>query len=271
MITDAARPFDLPGPPLFAAEVLALAAVLAVPAGESLAQAATDEASPGRVLHARVHAVVPESRDGGAMTEVSVRYRLAIDTRVREIPLRGLAFFGAAPRDVRATIGGESGPLDLDDRREPLLTGQVDLPASRGSGDTLELELSYRLTAAIPAAGQSFDLVLPVLYVDWPPAGAPADMLQARIVLPADYSIQESFPTVPREISTRGGQRRYDLDLQTVPSMIRFRGHAGDPPLLTFSRLVDLGVVAILALAAALGWAALRRERARASREAGAG
>lgn len=247
--------------------LLAALALLVASAGPSWAQGATDASTPGRVLDARVHAEIAESGQDDAATEVDIRYRLVADTAVRGIPLRGLAFFGAAPRQVRASTGEGPTRVDLDATREPLLTGSVDLAVPADAGDTLELDVSYRLPATIPAAGESFDLVLPLLYVDWRPAGAPADMLEATIVLPAEYSIQESFPTVPREITTEAGQRRYDLELQTVPSMIRFRGHAGDPPLLTFSRLVDLGVVALLALAAAIGWAALRRQRARTARE----
>lgn len=236
--------------------------VPAVPA--SLAgQGTGTEVMPGRVLSARLHAAVPESGTAGAPTEVELSYRLVADSAVRKVPLRGLAFFGLTPADLRASVGGAGVASELDVQRPPLLTGTVRLPARAAPGDTLELAISYRLPTAIPAEAGDFDVVLPLIYVDWRPAGAPEGMLQATITLPAKYSIQESFPTVPRHIDTAGGFRRYDLELQTVPSMIRFRGHEGDPPLLTFSRMVDLGVILLLAVAAGLGWKALRRERAR--------
>lgn len=246
--------------------------LLLVPAGSLSAQeGAGGEATPGRVLGARLRATVPETGPGAAPTEVEVRYRVVADAPVSTIPLKGMAFFGATPAEVRAAVGGAPAPTELEpeQEREPLLAGGVRLPGRADPGDTLELEVSYRLPAALPAGGESFDVVLPLVYVDWRPAGAPEDMLEATIVLPEAYSIQESFPTVPREITTEGGTRRYDLRLQTVPSMIRFRGHEGEPPLLTFSRAVDLGVLLLLALGGVFGWRALRRERARA--EAGAG
>jgi hypothetical protein len=218
-----------------------------------------------------MEARVPEADPAAERTEVQLRYRLVTDAPVREIPIRGMAYFGADPAEVQAMVGGTRSRPEMDAGRAPLVTGVVRLPGGTGAGDTLELELSYLLPAAIPAEGGGFDIVLPLLYVDWPPAGAPAGMLEAAIVLPAEYSIQESFPTVPREITTEGGSRRYDLRLQAVPSMIRFRGHEGDPPLLTFGRLVDLGVIALLAVLAGLGWRALRRERARAEAEEGGG
>lgn len=254
-----------PAPRPLARRALALAWLLLAPAGPLSAQGAGEEATPGRVLGARLEATVPAAGPGAASTGVEIRYRVVADSAVRRIPLRGMAFFGATPAEVRATVGGEPAPAELDVEREPLLAGDVRLPGRTAPGDTLEVEVSYRLPAAIPAAGGSFDVVLPLLYVDWRPAGAPEDMLEATIALPAAYSIQEAFPTVPREITTEAGTRRYGLRLQTVPSMIRFRGHEGDPPLLTFSRLVDLGVVLLLVVAGALGWRALRRERARAA------
>lgn len=252
------------GPGPTAGLVLAAAALLCVPGGLPADQGAGGEATPGRVLGVRVEARVAEAGPEVAPTEVDIRYRLVADDRIRDVPLQGLAFFGASPSDVRASVGGAPAASEVDAGRAPLVTGAVRLPDPAEPGDTLELELSYRLPAALPTEGGSFDVVLPLLYVDWRPEGAPDDMLQATIVLPSDYSIQESFPTVPREMVDAGATRRYRLGLQAVPSMIRFRGHEGEPPLLTFGRLVDLGVVAGLSLLGLWGWRVLRRERARA-------
>lgn len=230
-------------------------------------QEAGSPATAGRVLSARFEARVPEAEPDASSTEVTIRYRLVADTTVRRVPVKGMAFFEVTPADVRAQAGGQRAPIGLEVKRGPLLAGGVDLPTALAPGDSLKLILTYRLPAAIPTTGGRFDVVLPLLFVDWKPAGAPEGLLEAAIELPAKYSIQESFPTVPRTITTQRGVRRYDLQLQAVPSLIRFRGHAGEPPFFTFSRLVDLGVLALLGVVGAWGWLALRRQRARAEAE----
>ena len=84
-------------------------------------------------------------------------------------------------------------------------------------------------------------------------------MFIASVTIPADFSVVETFPTVPKTVAEVEDQRTYDFRVQVVPSMVRFRGHVGDPPLLTFARKVDLGVLAILLIAGAFGWRGLRR------------
>lgn len=253
------------------AAVLVQAALLlctgALPAQETGGQ----EEGDGRVLGARLEARVPGPSSGGEATGVEIRYRVVADRTVDRIPIRGLAFFGLTPSGLRASVEGEEARSTLATDRAPVLSGEVELPRTADAGDTLDLSLAYRLPHVIPGTGGGFDVVLPVLFVDWKPAGAPEDLLRASLELPDEYAVQEAFPTVPREITVREGVRRYEFQLQTVPSLIRFRGAAGDPPFFTFSRLVDLGVLLALGIGAAFGWRALQRQRARAEAEERAG
>lgn len=225
------------------------------------AQEETTTVAP-RVLGARFEATIPEAVDGeAARTSIEVRYRVSPGGTLDSIPLTGIEFSGTRLRRLEAEIGGETVPVTLDRSRAPAIGGFVHLRSPSPSDDTLAVTLTYELDRAIPGSSRQFDLVLPLLLVDWTPAGAPDDMLRARVSIPASYSVQESFPTVPKEMQLSGDLRRYDFRLQVIPTMIRFRGHVGDPPVLSFSRLVDLGVLLLLIVAGALGWWGMQRSR----------
>lgn len=242
---------------------LAAGLLLVAGAGPLTAQeAAEQEPEPpslvlGVELEARIGSAGPGS---GAPTRVRVRYRLAPATGVGMVPLKGLGFFGARPAAVGVRFGdGPTRSVALQNPRGDLLSATPAIPGVPAAGDTLSLLLTYELEQAISPDARAFDLVLPVIYVDWPPAGAPEDMFAARVTIPADYTVVEAFPTVPKEVTVDGDRRSYTFGVQVVPSMVRFRGHVGEAPLLTFARKVDLAVVLILLVAGGLGWRGLRR------------
>lgn len=200
---------------------------------------------------------------GRSASRVRLVYRLLPAPGTDTVPLRGLAFFGNRPEELEASLAGRSpAPVALESPRDGLLRATLPLPPDAARGDTIDLTLAYRLDRAIPEDAREFDLVLPVLYVDWRPLGAPEDMFVASVTIPSDYSVVETFPTVPKQVTAAGGERTYDFRVQVVPSMVRFRGHVGEPPLLTFARKVDLGVVLVLMVAGGFGWWGLTRESA---------
>lgn len=252
-----------------AAAVAVAAAAIALGLGLLLALAPVavegQEAEPvPRVLDARFEAEIgARGADGRDATRVRLVYRIVPVTAPDTVPLKGLAFFGNRPERVESAFGdGAPEPVSLVDPRGNLLRGGLPLPSDAAPGDTLALTIAYELDRAIPEDARSFDLVIPVLYVDWRPAGAPEDMFVASVTIPADYSVVETFPTVPKELTEAEGARRYDFRVQVIPSMVRFRGHVGEPPVLTFARKVDLGVVLVLIVAGAFGLHGLRRETA---------
>lgn len=223
------------------------------------------EAAPEpRVVGARFEARIGAAEGGApAQSRVQLVYRLLPAPGVDSVPLKGLAFFGNRPEGVEAAFEGRApAHVPLDSPRGDLLRARLPLPSDAAPGDTVALTLSYALDRAIPEEARDFDLVLPVLYVDWRPLGAPGDMFVATVRIPANYSVVETFPTVPKNVSAAGGERSYDFRVQVIPSMIRFRGHVGEPPLLTFARKVDAGVVLILLAAGAFGWWKVSRETA---------
>lgn len=217
-----------------------------------------------RVVDVRFEAQIG-TRGGDEQDRSRVRllYRLLPGLDADTVPLKGLAFFGNRPARVEVALGDRAPvPISLANPRGDLLRGSVPLPSDPAANDTLSLAMTYELDRAIPADAEAFDLVLPILYVDWRPLGAPEDMFVAEVTIPADYAVVESFPTVPKRATVEGGERTYAFQVQVVPSMVRFRGHVGEAPLFTFARRVDLGVVLILLVAGGFGWWGLTRETA---------
>lgn len=225
---------------------------------------AQEPAPEPRVVDVRFEARIGAAgADGLSASRVRLVYRLLPAPGSETVPLKVLAFFGNRPEELEASLDGRTpAPVALESPRDGLLRAGVPLPAGAAGGETITLTLSYRVDRAIPEEARDFDLVLPILYVDWRPLGAPEDMFVASVTIPSDYSVVETFPTVPKQVTAAGGERTYDFRVQVVPSMVRFRGHVGEPPLLTFARKVDLGVVFVLLVAGGFGWWGLTRETA---------
>lgn len=198
--------------------------------------------------------------DGAA--RATVTYDLHLDAGAERIPLLGLHFLAARIEGLEASLDGTA--LDLEAPREqadgsPLFSGHLRLPEPVASAGERELILSYDVVDALRAEGGTFDLVVPVLIVDWPPTTAPPDMFSARLSLPEELSISAAFPTVPRSSEVRDGTRVESFRLQVTPSVVRFRGSVGEGPLLTLGRLVDLGVGLFLLGLVAYGTVRWRR------------
>lgn len=198
------------------------------PAGEPLAVAFEAEVGPA---------------DG--TTRATVTYRLRLNAGAERIPLLGLHFLGARIEGLEASMDGTA--LGLEAAREqvdgsPLFSGHLRLPEPVTSTGERELTLSYDVADALRSDGGAFDLVVPVVIVDWPPTTAPPDMFSARLSLPEELSISAAFPTVRRSSEVRDGTRVESFRLQVAPSVVRLRGSVGDAPLLTLGRLVDLTV-----------------------------
>ncbi len=195
--------------------------------------------------------------DGDADIQVRVQYEVTLAETTRTIPLRGLAFFGTTPRALAAFADTVALPLHWEASDGPLLAGEIQvLPRLRRAG-ALAFTLEYRLPR-LPEA-RTFDVSLPVLFVDWLPTEAPQDFFVAEVTLPATYSLVEAFPTVLNREIADGGRARYRFSLQVLPSLVRLRGYVGQAPLLTTARAIDLGVLAVLLLVILVSWRRFRR------------
>jgi hypothetical protein len=212
-------------------------------------------AQAGQLRTARLTAEV--DGDGARVEAV---YRVAVPPGAREVPLRGLAVFGTRLEAVRAVVGGVEVPVDLDAARAPLLTGAVPLGPLAPGDSVLSLALAYRVAGAVERDGGRFSVALPVLFVDWRPADAPADGFVAETGFPADHRVVESFPTVPRGYREEGGRARYRLALQVVPTFVSYRGSVGRAPRVGPEVAIDVAAVALLLALGGASWVALRRE-----------
>lgn len=232
---------------------------------------------PGEPLEVRFEADAVPATEPVRVTE---SYRLRLEAGVERIPLLGLHFLGARIEALEAELDGASlafetsavageqgastapgspGAQGGSSRRSPLFLGDLRLPRPIASSGEHELTLRYEVRDALRRREAAFDLVVPVLVVDWPPTTAPPDMFGARLLMPADHHITSAFPTVDRATEVRDGARAESFRLQVTPSVIRYRGTVGEPPVLTRGRLVDLGVG--LFLLGLLAWGMVRWRR----------
>lgn len=241
----------------------------------------------GEPLGVRFRSVVTPADE---TVRATVTYRLSLDRGTERIPLIGLHFLGARVEGLEASLdgerlelegrerageipvitvrdlpgtdppdGGRDGPRSVGTRESALFAGDLRLPrAVEGTGEH-ELTLTYDVVDALRSRGNDFDLVVPVIIVDWPPTTAPPDMFRARIEMPSDFSVAAAFPTVDRVSEERDGTRLESFQLQVTPSVLRFRGSVGEAPLFTRGRLVDLGVGLFLLGLVAYGMVRWRR------------
>lgn len=182
-----------------------------------------------------------EEAPGGRIANVRLEYRLEMDPAVDDLRLYGLAFAGANPVEVRAAVDGVRAPVEMDAPSAGRLAGRVRLPVERA--DTLRLRLTYRVRHA--GGGESYNMAVPLLLPQATPTGAPSDFFTATLDLPAHHAIVESFPVLPAR-TERAARATWDLQLQVVPAVVRWRAHTGAAPPLRFTRVVDLLALFVL-------------------------
>ncbi len=238
--------------------VLFLLAPAGVAALQHGGEGASGPSASGRVRSAALEADLP--RDGPDV-RVRIVYRLAVPPGVDRIPLSALSVDGTRIREMTARLGGgepTAVPWPAGDG-EP--AGRATIPLE-GSvpGDSTTMEISYRVMSERPSGASRTRTRLPVVQVAWPPEEARPGTFTARLALPEDHYVTGTFPTVLGEVeSTEAGVRRYEMDVQVVPGLVSIGLREGEPPVLTFARALDLGVVLLLAVLAVWGFRALRR------------
>lgn len=240
----------------------------------TLAVSLPDQAQPaGEPLSVYFAAEVIGKKDARA----TVTYHIRIEAGIEEIPLLGLHFLGARVGPLEASLDGApltlhrvgetsdsprssapvvSGTTEPDARRSgrepsangasPLYSAVLRLPEPVAEAGVRRLRISYTISDALRLDGNAFDLVFPILILNWPPTMAPPDMFRARLSLPHDLNIASAFPTVSRTSEVFDGRRVESFQLQVTPSVVRFRGFAGRMPFLTHGLMVDLGVALVL-------------------------
>ena len=190
------------------------------------------------------HVTVRVQVDGeptARVARVAAEYLVEVDTSTAALAISGLAFLGAVPTDVRASVDGLSAPITLQPTGYRRLAGAVALPGRQER--EIRLRINYRVAAS--ADVPSYRMAVPLLVPDAVPASASDDFFTASLRLPADHFVTEAFPTLPpRRIE--GENEVWELSLQVVPAVLEWRAHIGDAPLVRFGRLVDAGALVVL-------------------------
>lgn len=228
---------------------VALAFVLLIPAAAA--------AQGGQLQRAEM---TGEVANGSASARVEIEYRLKTARGTRTIPVRGLLAFDTRLGDVEAQVGAWRAPLALQSETPPLVTGSITLPPDVSADSTLHVTLRYTVEGAVARDGDRFHVALPVLFVDWKPAAAPANTFVSRSRLPRGFVVGEGFPSVPRRRTAEADAHVYELSLQVIPAFVSFRGQTGGGPLLPLDVALDLLILPILLGLGALTWVLMRRD-----------
>jgi hypothetical protein len=226
--------------------------------------------------------------DGGV--DVVARYQLLLPDGASSVALRGVAFFGARPAALRASLNGapvevELGPRELGGAWDSTgVSGVVHFaPTARaegverdGDGDgggsgaalglssrsgeagTAMLELRYRVDGSLRRRGSDLEVAVPLLLVSGKPSGSREALFTLRVELPPELEVYEFFPTVPRSIVRDGENVAHLLTLQAIPAVVRWRGRMGETRLVTFQTTVDLVTIALLVLLSAVTYKVIR-------------
>ncbi|MFC1660444.1 hypothetical protein ACFL3S_03110 [Gemmatimonadota bacterium] len=232
--------------------LVALAATILATSAVSPARA--QEVVVGADMTARVEA-------DGSPSSVSLRYRVRLGSTTDSIPLLWIGYRGTSVENVSAETGQPPVELELELAQGPSgrRSGILRLPRSGAAGPVFTFDLNYQVVQDRDGPDGSFDLILPVLMVDWTPEDSREELFTAELALPPSYAIVEMFPTVPRELRAEEGLHWHALSLPVVPSFFRLRGREGPRHFLTFGRMVDLSVVLFILALAVFGWRMMRR------------
>ena len=212
-----------------------------------------------------VEGSLTEARVTAELTAVEAPIAIVAEFRVRpgegtrEIPFTVIRFGDTEISDVQGMLDGEPVPIRLESGASSQSRGALSLSGDRSASGPRLVRFEYQVEGAWSGSGDRYRVTLPLIVVPWAPEEARPETFAADIIMPESLSLYGSFPTGDLQPATSGGQSRYRVGLQVVPSMLTLRASVGGPPVLTVTRVMD-GVVVILLLAFGIfGWRYLRR------------
>lgn len=165
--------------------------------------------------------------------KVTLDYRLSFEDSILQIPLKALCHRETAIENVVINLNGQILEITFDDRKFPLITGNLILLETIQRRKESRLIILYEVKST----------VVPLLLVDWKPKEAKPQSFQAKISLPKSYFIFETFPTIPWNHQSSEYAEQYNFDLQVIPAWIKWQARKGAIPFLTFYRKIDLFVI----------------------------
>lgn len=212
----------------------------------------------GEEIAPALDSVVVDARvapDGSAA--VSMRYRLRPRTAV-EVRFLALRLDGARAVNVRAFSGTSEISFHTDDSTPERLEGRVRVPPDAAS-EGWDLRLDYEVLASDETAE---GVTLPLLVARWPPEETLPSNFRADVQLAGGGVLQAAFPSEYESIppvDVASEATAYRFELAVVPSLLRFVVR-DRPAAITVERIADLTAVAVLVLAALVGWRRMREQ-----------
>jgi hypothetical protein len=192
-----------------------------------------------------------------ATARVRVDYRLQVPPGVTQVPITLLVPRPVGVTDIVARTPTRILEVDLPASETAQRQGVLRFPGEPPTG-ALTLIVEYAVERSVRPAGAAVEALVPVLAVDWPPADPLPGTFTARLAVPNTVTLHESFPTTLAGPHSDGERGLWDLELSVLPAYLTVRGRVGEAPLLSLSRAVDGGVLALLLILGLVGWRRLR-------------
>ncbi len=133
-----------------------------------------------------------------------------------------LTFASSRPADLSVGAAGEAADFEPGPGRAQV----VELPVELGPSGDAWVVAEYTIPSPVAMDGQALRSHVPVLSLDIAPAEARPGLFSAEVIVPADWTVSEVFPTGMRETSPSAeGGRTWSVELPVVPATLSFRAH----------------------------------------------
>ena len=129
------------------------------------------------------------------------------------------------------------------------IAGQIDLPESVVPDTSLSFILNYKLINARQQGNDQFRINIPLLWIENSILESSKEFFEAHLVVPEKYYVKDSFPVNARPCSIQNDPRHNCLNLQVLPTFLRYRGLIGHNPTFTVINLIDYSILSLLVVA----------------------
>jgi hypothetical protein len=195
----------------------------------------------------------------GDPVPVRIIYRFLSGSDQEEFPLTLLSPEPTTLSSLRASLNGGGQALTLRPARDHYFQGSIPLTDGETQPeDTVSLEIDY----TVDGAWQEGRATIPLVAPEWVPEQPTPRTFLSQVAVPEGLTVKASFPTSVLARPNSGTAGNYEIGLQGVPAMLLLRVVAGDGPIMTLERGLDLLVVAILGVMVLLGIRYLRGRKA---------
>ena len=196
-------------------------------------------------LAARLEAIVFDQQD---TINVSIKYQLSKAAGASTIRYTGLEAFGTKIKDISATFNSTNMPLSSE-VKQLRIEGEIDLPESVIPDTSVSFILNYKLINARQQGNDHFNINIPLLWIENSSLESSREFFEAHLVVPEKYYVKDSFPVNAGPCSVQNDPRHNCLNLQVLPTFLRYRGQIGHNPTFTMINVLDYSILSLLVVA----------------------